>query len=145
MKRVALVLTAMMAAACGGSSASPSAITTPTLNVVTDTFTGTVQPPVNGQGQFDLHNFTVAGAGSLTITLTAAGPPTTIKMGVGIGSPNAAGTCVLLSSSAAVEVAASTTPALSGSLTSAGTYCVAVFDTGNVLQTVTYSITVVHT
>jgi hypothetical protein len=143
MKRLAVLLAAALAASCGGSDTAPTQIAAPATS--TETFTGTVQPPVNGQGQADAHNFTVASAGgTLTVTLTAAGPPPTITMGVGVGSPNTSGTCVLLSSTSFVSVAASTTPALQGTVATAGTYCVVVFDTGNVLQPVTYSVTVVH-
>jgi len=143
MKRLAVLLAAALAASCGGSDTAPTQIATATTT--TETFTGTVQPPINGVGQFDSHNFTVTSAGTVTVTLTAAGPPPTIKMGVGVGNPNAAGVCAVAASSA-VEVAASTTtPALQGTVGSTGTYCVVVFDTGNVLQPVTYSVTVVHT
>lgn len=142
MTRLALLVAAALAASCGGSDTAPTTIAEPATS--TETFTGTVQPPVNGQGQADSHNFTVAAAGTLTVTLTAAGPPATIKMGIAVGNPNTAGTCVVASSTAVTEVSASTTPALQGTLTSPGTYCVVVFDTGNVLQAVTYSVTVVH-
>jgi len=144
MKRLALVVVATMAAACGGASTEPSTIATPAATVTTETFTGTVQPPINGQGQFDIHTFTVATAGALTVTLTAAGPPPTITMGIGVGSVDSAGVCTVLSG-AVTQMPASTTPQLSGTLTNPGTYCVVVYDSGNVLQTVTYSITVVHT
>ena len=143
MKRLAVLLAAALAASCGGSDTAPTQIAAPATS--TETFTGTVQPPISGQGQADAHNFTIASAGTLTVTLTAAGPPATIKMGVGVGSPNTAGVCVLLSQTSWQEVAASTTPALQGDVTTPGTYCIVVFDTGNVLQTVTYSVTVVHT
>jgi hypothetical protein len=146
MRRLALIAAAALAASCGGSTTSPSVVTPTAPAATTETFTGTVQPPVNNQGQFDSHNFTVTAAGTLTVTLTTAGPPPTIKIGVGVGSPNTTGSCVLLSTTSWAEVAASTTvPALQGTLSSSGTYCVIVFDTGNVLQAVTYGVTVVHT
>jgi hypothetical protein len=145
MKRLALIVAAVIAAACGGSTTSPSVVATPTATVTNETFTGTVQPPVNGAAQFDSHNFTVTTAGTLTVTLTAAGPPATIKVGVGVGNPSTTGTCVLLSGGAAEVAASTTTPALSGAVSTPGAYCVMVFDTGNVLQAVTYSVTVSHT
>ena len=73
--------------------------------------------------------------------LTAAGPPTTIYMGVGIGTPTA-GSCSLLSSSQ-VLTQAGTTAQLTGTV-NAGTYCVAVFDAGNQTAQIAYSVTVTH-
>jgi|ERR1043166_627996 hypothetical protein len=144
MKRLAAIALAVAAAACGGSSSAPSTVAT-NATVTTETFNGTVQPPVNGVMQADSHNFTETTPGQISITLTAAGPPPTIKVGVGVGQPNTSNVCVLLSTSSWLETPASTTPALSGGLTTSGTYCVVVFDTGNVLQPVTYSVTVSHT
>jgi len=131
-------------AACGGASTSPSTIATPAATIVTETFTGTVQPPVSGVFQQNAHNFTVTTAGNITVTMTAAGPPATILMGIGVGTPNAAGACVFLSGGTTQGVA-SATPQLSGALGASGTYCVVVGDIGNVLQPVTYSVTVAHT
>src|SRR3954471_12163583 len=122
MKRLAVLLAAALAASCGGSDTAPTQIAAAATS--TETFRGSVQPPVNGQAQADSHNFTVTSAGgTLTVTLTAAGPPATITMGVGVGSPNTAGTCILLSSTSFAAVQASTTPALQGTVATAGTYC----------------------
>lgn len=142
MKRLALIAAAIVVVSCGGSNDS-QVVTAPSATVVTETFTGTVNPPVVGVGQQDIHNFTVSVDGTLSVTLTAAGPPPTIKVGLGVGNPGANGTCSM-STGNFVETAAGTTAQLSGAI-GMGTYCVSVFDTGNILQPVTYSVTVAHT
>jgi hypothetical protein len=130
--------------ACGGSgSSNTSAIPAPSGTVVTDTFTGTVALPVAGVLQVDSHNFTVTVAGGVSITLTAAGPPATITMGLGVGNPAADGTCSFLSGGT-TQTPAGSTAQLSGTL-AAGTYCVAVGDIGNALQPISYTVTVAHT
>jgi hypothetical protein len=129
--------------ACGGSSSNTSSVLAPTGTVVTDTFMGTVPLPVAGVLQADVHNFTVAVAGSISVTLTAAGPPPTITMGLGIGNPAADGSCSFLSGGT-TQTPAGSTAQLTGTL-AAGTYCVAVGDVGNALQPISYTVTVAHT
>ncbi len=140
MKRVALVLMAAVAAACGGSSASPSTITTPAATVTTENFSGTLQV-----GALKVHTFTVTAPGAVSVTMTAAGPPATITMGLGLGNPDNAGNCIFLSGGTTQAIASTTTPHLSGTLTSSGAYCVAIADIGNAAGPITYSIAVSHT
>jgi len=141
MKRLALLAAVALCTACGGSStSSPSTIST-NATVTTETFTGTVQ--VLGT---NVHNFTVTTPGTVSVTMTAAGPPSTITMGLGIGNPNSAGNCIFLSGGVTNSaVASTTTPQLTGTLTSSGAYCVAIGDIGNAAGPITYSITVSHT
>jgi hypothetical protein len=126
-------------AACGGSN-STSNITSPSSAVTTETFTGTVQ-----QSSTNVHNFTVASPGSVSVTMTSAGPPATITMGLGIGNPDASGNCIFLQGGTTAAVASTTTPQLSGNLTASGTYCVAIGDIGNAAGPITYTIVVSHT
>jgi hypothetical protein len=128
---------ALTMVACSGSDSAPT-ITTPAATTTTETFTGTVQP---GFG-FDFHPFTVAQTGTVSVTLTAAGPPSTIFMGLGIGTPSATA-CAVISGDSTIAPA-SATAQLSGTL-SAGSYCVQVYDVGNQAAPVTYSVTVAHT
>ena len=132
---------ALAAAGCtnGGTSlpasATPAPAATPTAT--TETFTGTVNVAGN-----DVHPFTVTTSNlNLAVTLTAAGPPSTIFMGLGVGSYSG-GTCSLLSSGA-TSTSAGTTAQLSGTIT-AGAYCVAVFDVGNQSAPITYTAVVTH-
>jgi ABC-type glycerol-3-phosphate transport system substrate-binding protein len=135
----ALIAIAAAPAACGGASTSPSVVA-PTATVTTETFTGTVQ-----QLGTNVHTFTVATPGTVNVTMTAAGPPATITMGLGIGNPSATGTCIFLANGTTQAIASASTPQLSGALSASGAYCVAIGDIGNAAGPVTYSVTVSHT
>jgi len=92
-------------------------------------------------GSSDSKNFTVAQTGTVNVTLIAAGPPPTIFMGLGVGTPSGSA-CALLSGGATITPAG-TTAQLSGTLTS-GTYCVQVSDVGNQTSSINYTVTVAH-
>jgi hypothetical protein len=132
-----LAASAAFAAACGGSS-NPTTVTAPTGTVVTQTFTGTIQP-----GGASNDPFTVTVAGTVSITLVSAGPPATITMGLGVGNPSSTGTCAFIQGGTTTATAGSTAQ-LSGQL-GAGSYCVAVVDIGNAAGPITYTVTVAHT
>jgi hypothetical protein len=88
------------------------------------------------------HPFTVLlNNGQLTADLTAAGPPPTIIMGLGIGTVSNA-VCTLLPGGSTI-IPAGPVAQLSGTV-NAGAYCVMVFDAGNQLADVAYSVTVTH-
>jgi hypothetical protein len=131
-------LVVSMAAACNtgsdtGSSVFPSPSTTPT----TEMFTGTVDV-----GGSDSHPFTIAlSGGQVNVTLTAAGPPQTIYMGLGVGAWSSP-TCTLIAG-ASTAVPAGATAQLSGTA-NAGSFCVMVYDVGNQTTQVTYAVTVTH-
>jgi hypothetical protein len=125
----------LAAAACGGGNSS-SGITTPTVTRTTDTFSGTVQ--IKGSA---FHSFRVAATGTTDVTLTSAAPPSTIVMGVAVGTVDDAG-CTRLTGASA-ETAAGSTSQLSG-LTSTGTLCVQIRDLGNQTAPVAYSVSVTH-
>ena len=131
---VALAL-ALMGAGCDNSG-SDTAPTTP-VPLTTETFTGSVDP-----GGTAWNKFTVAQTGEVDVTLSAAGPPPTISMGLAIGTPSDT-TCVLNIQGANVPAVASTTPQLVGTAT-AGAYCVAVYDIGNQAAAVSYTVIVAH-
>jgi hypothetical protein len=140
MKRVYAVLAAiaLFGSACTSSepSTAPTITSTTTTPAATETFTGTV--PVAGR---DFHSFNVL-AGPLTVTLTTAGPPATITMGLGIGAPTDT-TCTLFSGGS-TNTPAGTTAQLSGTINSAGPLCVEIYDIGNQSGPVAYSVTVIH-
>ena len=144
MKRVlpfALALVALTATACNNSSTNSTTSPPPATPSITETFTGTV-PALDTHNGSDFHNFTVTQAGTVNITLTAAGPPPTIQMGVGLGQPTAT-TCPHTFGSVSPVQAG---PNIIGSATlNAATYCVDVYDIGNVpVPGVTYSVTIAH-
>ena len=141
MRRLVCGLAVVVASACGGNSdnsatAAPSA-PTPTTAASIESFTGTVSVAGN-----DFHPFTVATAGAtLSVTLTAAGPPATIFTGLGLGAYDAP-TCTLFSN-AYLTTQAGAAPQLSGTA-GAGSYCVVVYDVGNQTGPLTYALTVSH-
>jgi hypothetical protein len=129
---LAVALVPLMA--CGSST--PLVVPTPVVTLTTETFTGSVDPL-----GADFHPFAVAQNGEVDVTLTAAGPPATIQMVVGVGQPS--GTSCAILTNGATLTAAGTAPQLTGSLPP-GSYCVQVSDNGNALSTITYTVTVAH-
>lgn len=128
----------MTSACSGGSTTTSPSTTAPAAAVTTDIFTGTV--PVGGS---DIHNFTVTlSNGQINVILTAAGPPSTIFMGLGVGTPAADGSCSLFAG-AAVTTQAGALAQISGTA-QAGTYCVGLYDVGNQTADITYSVTITH-
>jgi hypothetical protein len=130
-----LVLFVSFVSACGDDT--PAASTTPTVPRTTETFSGTVQ--VGGSA---FHSFRVGATGNTDITLTAASPPSTVVMGLALGTPDDAGNCNRLAG-ASVNTAAGSTAQL-GSLTSTATLCVQIRDVGNQTSPVAYTVSVTH-
>lgn len=130
----ALLAVSVLAAACGGTPTSPTTSTPPTM---TDSFTGSFA----STGGVD-HSFTVSLSGRVTITLTSVSPLSTMALGVGIGTWNGTSCSVITKN----DNAKSGSTALTGTEATAGTYCIRVYDSGNVpaAWTVTYSVDVVH-
>jgi len=114
----------------GGNPNSPS---TPTST--TDTFNGSLAP--SGSLVF---GFSVANASSVAITLTAVAPATTAPLGLGIG-PSSNGNCTIANSTSSAIAAAS--PQLSAN-ESAGSYCIKVWDAGNLATSSNVTVTVAH-
>jgi hypothetical protein len=145
-KRASLAAAAcclLVAAGCNSSGSdstnTPAALlaASPTVPLVTENFSGTVQP-----GSNDSHTFTVTSNNSqITLAMTSAGPPATIQEGFGVGQV-VAGSCQLLSG-ASGTYQASTIPQLAGTI-AAGTYCVMVFDVLNQAGPITYTVVVQH-
>lgn len=141
MKRLLAVLllgvTSALLASCDNGGDSSTTPTSPSATLVTENFTGTVDP-----GGMSFNQFTVtASGGQVNAILTAAGPPTTIYMGLGIGT-FANATCTLLTNGSVLAQAGATAQ-LSGTL-NAGSYCVEVFDAGNQTAQISYAVTVTH-
>jgi hypothetical protein len=137
MRRLILVLIALVVPSLACDNSSSSGVTTPTVPLTNQTFTGAVQ--VGGSSSNT--TFVVAQNGEVDITVTALGPPANIIMGLAIGIPSATdGSCA--APAGTLQVQASTTP-LVGSET-AGTYCVRLYDIGYMTAPINYTITVAH-
>lgn len=130
---VVAAMLALFAAACGNNSSST---TTPTVVRTTDTFSGTVA--VGGNA---FNSFRVAATGTTEVTLTAAGPPSTVVVGLAIGTVDDAG-CTPVAGGA-INTAAGGSAQLAG-VTSPGSLCVQVRDIGNQTGPITYSVSVLH-
>ena len=139
---VALSATAYAAAACGDSSTatSPSSTsTTPTVATPTTTeiFAGRVD--VNGS---TFYSFTVVENGTVNATLAevgGAGVPSTVWLGLGLGTPNGED----CSTSATVNTASGTAVHLTGTY-APGVYCVRVWDIGNLAAVAAFNVTIAH-
>ena len=136
MGKIALMLAALGAVACGSSSSTSTTTATTTATRTTDTFSGTV-----AVGGHDFHSFPISATGIIDVTLTAAAPPSTIAMGLSVGTP-ADGKCTALAGASTTAVAGSAVQ-LSG-MSTAGTLCVDVHDVGNQSAPVSYTVTVTH-
>lgn len=108
---------------------------TPVAPTITDTFTGTLL-----QGGSNSHPFIVQAVGGIRVSITKIDPSAAVSLGIGTPS-TASGTCLAISSLTAV---ASEGTQLSGTATVTGNFCVAVADVGNLVEPVSYSVTVIH-
>jgi hypothetical protein len=129
-----LLVASLVLSSCGGGS-TPTSAPTPTPEIKTETFTGTV-----AQGGSAYNPFTVVTQGAITATLTSLSPQSTITMGFGIGTLSGT-TCSLITG--AYSEAAKVSFALSGTI-AAGSYCVLIYDIGNLSGPNDYVITVSH-
>jgi len=120
------------------SSTTSTTSTTPAAPTVSESFTGTL--PVGG---FKFFSFNIAVNGTVNVTLNSvsgAGVPSTVQLGLGIGSP--AG----LDCSATVNATAGATaakPQATGTF-GPGTFCVRVYDVGNLFAAANFNITIAH-
>jgi len=123
------LLLATLGASCSSTPASPTGPSTK------ETFSGTI-----GVGGSASHDVTVGTSSNLTVTLTSLVPQTTITVGLGVGQPDAAtGTCVLASYTNSANAGRAITVAVNK-----GTLCTKIYDVGNILTTVDYTLSVEH-
>ena len=139
-RRFGIALAVVFSAALSGASCnllnnitSPSSQTTPTTNA-TETFAGSLA--VQGTSRF---TFTVTATGTVTATLATLSP--NVAVGMGIGTPSGTTGCTLTSSNS--SALAGSTPQITVSQP-AGSYCVSVYDVGNLTAAAAFSVIVVH-
>ena len=136
-RRFAVAL-AIVAAVTGGGcnlfnkSDSPSS---PTPNASTETFGGTIVQGANRP----TFTVTVTQTGPVTVTLATMSP--SVAMGLGIGTASGTTGCTFTSSN--TSVLAGSTPQLTVT-EPAGTYCISLYDVGNLTGTATFTVTVSH-
>jgi hypothetical protein len=133
----ALIATLLLPlAACDNGPSTtddPSTPTTPTTSPVTETFSSQLF-----LGGTSSRSFTAVKAGTATVTLVNAGGSSSLKLGFGIGVPDEVGSGCLFTRSTEDAVAGTsyTLPV------DAGTYCVRVYDIGQLTSNITFSITI---
>jgi len=110
---------------------SPSS-TTPATN--SETFGSSVG--VQGSSRY---TFTTTQSGTVSLTLSALS--SNVAVGLGIGTPSGTTACTLTSSNSSALV--STTPQITVT-EPAGSYCVSVYDVGNLTTVTTFTVLVVH-
>jgi hypothetical protein len=133
MKRIlaAVLGAALLTAACTDPVAP--AIPTPATPTTPEVFSDTLL--VLGA---NTHSFSVATIGGLKVSLTSLVPGAAVGLGVGTFG---VGTCTIIDR---IEAVAGASIQLSGTVTVPGTYCVEVFDLGNLVEPVAYTINVLH-
>ena len=125
---------ALWAGACS-DPAAPAA-PTPVAPTITDTYQGTLV--VGGSNPAPL---TVHAIGAVEVSVTSVDPPATI--GVGIGTTSSAGACAALQSR--VVDPGTPPPQLVGTATTTGpSFCLLVFDVGQLTAPVSYTVSVLH-
>lgn len=133
---VAWLMTAALpvCGACGATSETPTVAPTPVTT--TEAFTATIE-----QLGSTTHAFTVAAAGTVQVKLTAVEPLATMALGVAVTTGGTACGADIAKN----DNARSGATVLSGTA-AVGSYCVRVFDAGNIpsATTVTYSVEVTH-
>ena len=123
---------ALFASACSDPVAPPAP--TPVNPTITETFTATL-----GLLGTNLHLFSVQQVGGLTVTISDINPDATLSFA--IGAQSVVGCTVLQQLTRAPGGA----PArLVGTITAPGNFCVQVFDSNNIPEPVTYTLTVLH-
>jgi hypothetical protein len=133
MKRILACILGMSLATVGCSDPVAPATPTPAVPTVTDTFNGTLL--ILGS---NTHPFTVQQIGGIKVSITGVTPGAAI--GIGIGTASGAN-CALTDH---LTTVASPNAQLSGTATITGTFCVSVYDVGNLVESVNYVVTVLH-
>ena len=132
--RLVAVFAALLASiACGAETPTEPA---PVYELKTSMFTGTVK--TGGTVSFP---FTVVNPGDISVSITALSPVSTLTMGIGLGSWDAAAeTCTqqLTTTTATVNVVFNASPS------AAGGYCVGIFDIGNVQDSSDFELKVTY-
>jgi hypothetical protein len=129
-------------AAALASAAGCGKTTTPTAPTAAAAVTENFGADLTQQGSIT-HNFKVNSTGEVTITLTSVSPLATMALGVGMMTSS--GTTCLSTVTQNDNARANNVAALQGTA-AAGSYCIRVYDSGNipVSSTVSYTLTVLH-
>ncbi len=132
------ILTTMLLAAGFGAACGDDTPTNPTPTpdpiAVSESFSDVLNP--NGGRT---HPFVVERAGAVTAVINGLAPDSATVVGLSLGTWNGAACQVILANDNAQAG-----QTLTGSATGIGGFCVRVYDTGRLTQTVEYTVTVTH-
>ena len=133
MKRILASVLGVALAMAGCSDPVAPQAPTPAAPTVSDTFSG--QLLILGS---NTHQFTVNQVGGIRVTLNSITPGASV--GIGVGTPSGSN-CLAQENLTAV---AGPNAQISGTATITGTFCVSVYDVGNLVESVDYVVTVLH-
>ena len=119
--------------ACDSGENTPTTPTTPGPTI-TETFAGTVTQ--NGAATF---TFNTSVSGIVTATLKSIGPVTTAQVGLALGTWNGV-TCAVVLTNDRITAGL----AVTGQVNAAGSLCVRIYDVGQLTETSTFEVVVVH-
>ena len=131
-----LVCAAAMSAGCSDSTTPTSPTSTAATSPVTVTYSTGFGPRGSAA-----RSFTASQAGTVSVTLVSAGPPSDVALGLGVGIPRADGAGCTLAQSVTTLAGAEAQIVIS---VDAGNYCVKVFDAGSLTDVVAVTVTLVH-
>lgn len=132
---VPLLCAALLASACNSNNpflAQPTA--TGPATQITDNFPGTLT--VNGGVTFP---FSVQQTGTITATLTALSPDSSVTVGLLMGTWNGTSCAVSI-----VNDAATVNATVTGNATGTGNFCVRVYDVGKLSAPTDFNVSIVH-
>jgi hypothetical protein len=132
-----LSLVIVVTSAAGCNDKTPT-VTTPTpttpATIVTEVFAGTLS--TNGASTYP---FSATTGGTVTATLTTLTPDTTLPIGLSIGTWTGSACQVVIANDNAAQAAV-----ITGTVTSAASLCVRVYDVGKVTSPESFTVTVGH-
>jgi hypothetical protein len=124
----------LMASACVDTALNPDAATGG--QVLTDVFSGTLTAQAQNH-----HEFVVKQAGAVTVVLTNVAPLSTIAMGLAVGTFDGTNCNTVVGTENINARVGSTIQGSAG----AGNFCVWVYDVGNIVDPIDYTVQINHT
>ena len=133
MKQILAVAFGLALSASACSDPPVPVAPTPAPPTIPETFSGVVLPLGTS-----VNTFAVQQVGTIQVSLTSVSPPASV--GIGVGTPSGAN-CLLLDN---LTVVAGPNAQMTGTATVTGNFCVSVFDAGNLVESVNYTVSVLH-
>jgi len=131
---LALMVMATLSGACDEDT-TPINPTNPTNPVtVTETFTGTINP--NGAQS---HSFNTESAGTLTATLISISPDSSLRIGMSLGTWNGVSCNIIIANDLAQQGVSVT-----GTASALGSFCVRIYDIGQLTENINYEVRITH-